>query len=157
MSSGLLMAFLLGLTGSLGQCMGMCGGIGIFLNLGKSPGRRLSVRGRLVVTHLGRITTYMLIGALSGMLGGALTVAFSGMGLVQGALAIVAAVFAGPRIEGPMPAWHEEPARPADAVAEVEGEHKTPGTLVLALVFLLSFAVYYFANWMWLADVWEVR
>jgi len=27
----------------------------------------------------------------------------------------------------------------------------------LALVFLLCFAVYYFANWLWLSDVWEVR
>lgn len=95
MGSGLLMAFLLGLTGSLGHCMGMCGGIGIFLNLGKSPGRRLSVKGRLLVTHSGRITTYILIGALSGMLGGALTMAFAGMGFVQGALAIIAAAFAG--------------------------------------------------------------
>ena len=69
----------------------------------------------------------------------------------------VAAVFFGPRIEGPMHSWHDEPARPADAVAEQDGEHKTPGTLVLALVFLLAFAVYYFANWMWLAEVWEVR
>jgi hypothetical protein len=24
-------------------------------------------------------------------------------------------------------------------------------------VFLLSFAVYYFANWKWLSDVWQVR
>lgn len=39
-----------------------------------------------------------------------------------------------------------------------EGEgHHAPGTLVLALVFLLSFAVYYFANWKALADVWHVR
>jgi cytochrome c oxidase subunit I len=43
-----------------------------------------------------------------------------------------------------------------------EGEHtdethKTPGTMVLALVFLVSFAVYYFANWKALADVWYVR
>ena len=56
-----------------------------------------------------------------------------------------------------MQAWHEEPARPAEAVADHAGEHKTPGTLVLASVFLIAFAVYYFANWMWLADVWEVR
>jgi hypothetical protein len=35
--------------------------------------------------------------------------------------------------------------------------HRTPGTLVLALVFLACFAVYYFANWKWLADVWQVR
>jgi cytochrome c oxidase subunit 1 len=35
--------------------------------------------------------------------------------------------------------------------------HPTQGTMALALVFLLSFAVYYFANWKALADVWPVR
>ena len=35
--------------------------------------------------------------------------------------------------------------------------HPTQGTMVLALIFLLSFAVYYFANWKALADVWPVR
>lgn len=35
--------------------------------------------------------------------------------------------------------------------------HPTQGTMVLAVVFLLSFAVYYFANWKALADVWPVR
>lgn len=35
--------------------------------------------------------------------------------------------------------------------------HKAPGTFVLALVFLLTFAVYYFANWKALADAWYVR
>jgi cytochrome c oxidase subunit 1 len=79
-------------------------------------------------------------------------------GLLMYVLLVVAAVFFGPRIEGrAMQPWHDEPARPADVVADPSGEHKTPGTLVLALVFLTAFAVYYFANWMWLADVWEVR
>jgi cytochrome c oxidase subunit I len=36
-------------------------------------------------------------------------------------------------------------------------EHKTPGTFVLTLVFLLAFAVYFFSNWKALADVWHVR
>jgi cytochrome c oxidase subunit I len=36
-------------------------------------------------------------------------------------------------------------------------EHHTPGTFVLVLVLLGSFAVYYFANWKALADVWYVR
>lgn len=36
-------------------------------------------------------------------------------------------------------------------------EHKTPGTFTLTLILLLSFAVYYFANWKALADVWPVR
>lgn len=36
-------------------------------------------------------------------------------------------------------------------------EHKTPGTMVLTLVLLVSFVIYYFANWKALADVWHVR
>lgn len=44
---------------------------------------------------------------------------------------------------------------------EVEGkdfEHvKTPGTIVLVIIFLLSFAVYYFANWAALTDLWPIR
>ena len=36
-------------------------------------------------------------------------------------------------------------------------DHKAPGTMVLVLVLLLAFAVYYFANWKALADVWHVR
>jgi hypothetical protein len=38
-----------------------------------------------------------------------------------------------------------------------EDDHKAPGTVVLTLIFLLSFAIYYFANWKALADVWHVR
>jgi hypothetical protein len=36
-------------------------------------------------------------------------------------------------------------------------KHEAPGTFVLVLVLLLSFAVYYFANWKALSDVWQVR
>jgi cytochrome c oxidase subunit 1 len=35
--------------------------------------------------------------------------------------------------------------------------HRLPGTVVLVMVFLVSFAVYYFANWKALAGVWHVR
>ena len=38
-----------------------------------------------------------------------------------------------------------------------DGDHRAPGTMVLALILLVSFAVYYFANWKALADVWHVR
>jgi len=48
------------------------------------------------------------------------------------------------------------PGGSASAMAAAHA-HPTQGTLVLALVFLLSFAVYYFANWKALADVWPVR
>jgi cytochrome c oxidase subunit I len=36
-------------------------------------------------------------------------------------------------------------------------EHKTPGTMALVLILLACFAIYYFANWKALADVWHVR
>lgn len=38
-----------------------------------------------------------------------------------------------------------------------EDDHKAPGTFVLVIVLLVTFAVYYFANWKALADVWHVR
>lgn len=43
---------------------------------------------------------------------------------------------------------------------EREGEaeiHEAPGTTVLVIVLLVTFAVYYFANWKALADAWHVR
>ena len=53
---------------------------------------------------------------------------------------------------------HVAPASvPAGAGLAVAEAHPTQGTMVLAVVFLISFAVYYFANWKALADVWPVR
>lgn len=80
---------------------------------------------------------------------------------------VVAAVFFGPSIKGePMKSWQDEQStRMKDELIEKgyeeEGkdyEHiKTPGTLTVVIIFLLTFAVYYFANWKALADVWFVR
>ena len=41
--------------------------------------------------------------------------------------------------------------------AHEEGDHSAPGTFVIVLVLLGTFALYYFANWKALADVWQVR
>ncbi len=78
-------------------------------------------------------------------------------------LLVVAAVFFGKSNVGqPMSAWQSADnlkmnanvlSRPIDeAIA-----HKVPGTVTLTLVLLVSFVVYYFANWKALADVWFVR
>jgi Na+-transporting methylmalonyl-CoA/oxaloacetate decarboxylase gamma subunit len=94
-----------------------------------------------------------------GLLGVGAVVAF--LGLLLYILLVVAAVFFGRSNAGePMDAWHTE--RQVAKTFQTESEtgdvaHKTPGTLVLALAFLACFAVYYFANWMWLSDVWQVR
>lgn len=51
----------------------------------------------------------------------------------------------------------EKPAANEHEEKAAHEEHKAPGTVVLTLVLLASFAVYYFANWKALADVWHVR
>jgi cytochrome c oxidase subunit 1 len=91
-----------------------------------------------------------------GLLGIGAVVAF--LGLLMYLLLVVAAVFFGRSIAGEaMTPWQEVEEVAGAAGAEEEDEHNVPGTMVLVGVFLLSFAVYYFANWKWLADVWQVR
>jgi cytochrome c oxidase subunit 1 len=91
-----------------------------------------------------------------GIMGIGAVIAF--LGLLLYILLVVAAVFFGPSNAGQsMRPWHEEPKIAPAAPAGPEEEHRVPGTMVLVLVFLASFAVYYFANWKWLSDVWEVR
>lgn len=48
-----------------------------------------------------------------------------------------------------------ERAAPAPA-AEKDGHPATPGTIVLAAVFLAAFALYYFTNWKLLSLVWKI-
>lgn len=45
----------------------------------------------------------------------------------------------------------------ADESKHEEGDYDARGTFALVLVFLAVFAVYYFANWKALSDVWPVR
>ena len=42
------------------------------------------------------------------------------------------------------------------ALGEGEVDKRTPGTVVLVLVFLAAFIVYYFVNWKLLSFVWKV-
>lgn len=63
----MITAFLLGLTGSLGHCVGMCSGVALLLS------RKANATGwRLLLLHGGRLTTYGLLGALAGGVGLAL-------------------------------------------------------------------------------------
>ena len=94
-----------------------------------------------------------------GLLGVGAVIAF--LGLFLFIALVVATVFFGHSNAGqPMQAWHVD-RRAAAAIHPAAGaggeDQRTPGTLLLVLVFLASFAVYYFANWLWLSDVWHVR
>ncbi|MCK6528415.1 cbb3-type cytochrome c oxidase subunit I [Myxococcota bacterium] len=89
-----------------------------------------------------------------GIMGVGAVLAFTGLLLYV--LLTVAAVFFGPRIQGrAMTPWHVE--RAAAAPTHAADEHHMPGTTVLVGILLLSFVIYYFANWKALADVWGVR
>jgi cytochrome c oxidase subunit 1 len=94
-----------------------------------------------------------------GMMGLGALIAFTGLLLFI--LLVVAAVFFGrSNAGGSMEPWHVERATaPAQQGGPAGEEHEpgTPGTMALVLVFLGAFAVYYFANWLWLSDLWHVR
>lgn len=54
--------------------------------------------------------------------------------------------------------WGNPPALAGAKEGSLAHDHTaTKGTIVLTIVFLACFAVYYFANWKALADVWSVR
>jgi len=80
-----LVAFLLGLTGSLGHCTGMCGDLALLLS------RRGTTGWRLLLTHLGRVVTYCLLGLSAGVVGGALGLAVPNLRQLQGVLALLTA------------------------------------------------------------------
>lgn len=100
----MLTAFLLGLTGSFGHCVGMCSGVSLLLS------RKANATGwRLLLLHAGRLTTYGLLGALAGGIGLALNAAGSHAGhshmpppaagwpaltAIQGVLALLTALVA---------------------------------------------------------------
>lgn len=80
--------FVAALLGSL-HCAGMCGPFVAFYSGGGSCDQRSQAWGHLAY-HLGRLTTYTLLGALSGALGAALDLAGQGSGIGR-----VAAVITG--------------------------------------------------------------
>ena len=113
-------------------------------------------------------TTHLFLGAVG--IGGIL--AF--LGIMIFVVLAVATILFGESFEGEaMEPWQEiesvadlaadgtvesaEGDEDAETDDDSTGMSMTKGTMVLAAVFLLSFAVYYFANWAALAGVWWVR
>ena len=77
--------------GSVGHCIGMCGGIIVAYSSTKIDGRWSKYTQSIahLIYSMGRITTYMLLGTIFGAIGG--VVAFNN--IANGTLTIVAGVF----------------------------------------------------------------
>ena len=89
---GLALALTTGLLGGFGHCIGMCGPIVGALGLAAPPGTPVPrlLRPQLAY-HLGRITTYALVGGAMG-LGGSFVNLAGGMAGFQDAVAVIAGV-----------------------------------------------------------------
>ena len=85
--------FTVGLAGSIAHCAGMCGPF-VLAQVPAARGTRAGsvlIRGALVPYHLGRLTTYALLGAAAGGFGGSLAHALPQSRLVLGLFLLVAA------------------------------------------------------------------
>lgn len=90
-----LLGFLtLGLIGGFGHCVGMCSPFVLFVSrryAAPDAGRTAALRAQLWYT-LGRVVTYVLLGALAGALGGAVQLAGALLGLQRAASVVAGAL-----------------------------------------------------------------
>ena len=85
-----LAAWLTGLAGGSGHCIGMCGGILGALGIGQGKGWRGTLLN--ASAHLGRVTSYSIAGALVGVLGTGVIVGLfgdSGIVVLRGLAAVL--------------------------------------------------------------------
>ncbi len=108
--------FIAGLAGGVTHCMGMCGPFvlsQVTVRLQGKPAATMTEMHRLTGAalapyHLGRLTTYMVLGAAAALLSGGV-IAFSGVRYLAAALLVFAAVFflayAARSLKVPLPAF----------------------------------------------------
>ena len=52
--------------------------------------------------------------------------------------------------------WIAQPVTDEEYNANGGSAYAIPGTIVLAMIFFVSFALYYFINWKYLAQTWGI-
>ena len=87
----MLASFLLGLLGSLGHCVGMCSAVVVLLDRQTTFHRN---NFAWVLAHVGRVTTYALLGLTVGLLGQSLYIFSADLPRIQGVLSILFAIIA---------------------------------------------------------------
>jgi uncharacterized protein len=102
-----LAGLLLGLVGS-GHCAAMCGPLVLAAGPRVDRMHRVSSGSRLLVYHLGRISTYLLIAVPAGLAGQLLSLrGFERIVAVAGALVLVAAAFGARQTSGAVRIGHD--------------------------------------------------
>ena len=100
-------------------------------------------------------TAFLMMG-LNGL--SAILAAVGGVAFI---VVVVGSVFFGKKMEKGTAMWPKlaSQAEEAAAVAAYGSEEhpKIPGTVVLVAVFFVSFVLYYFVNWKYLAEVWPLK
>lgn len=72
-------------------------------------------------------------------------------------LIVVVSVFFGSRVNGPQDMQLAIAAPLGEETTPHKRKYEAPGTLVLTIIFLVTFLVFYFLNWKWLAAIWEIQ
>lgn len=79
------------------------------------------------------------------------------LGMLIWILIIVVSVFFGPRVNGPQDMQLSIAAPLGEETTPHKRKYEAPGTLALTIIFLVTFLVFYFLNWKWLAAIWEIQ
>ncbi len=110
------------------------------------------------ISQADAILPYDFPGAANLMMGlNGISALLAGLGGAMFIVVVVGSIFFGKKIEdsGEAPA-----AKPAETPANTYGSEEhvaVPGTLVLVGVFFITFVLYYYVNWKYLAEVWPLR
>lgn len=76
------------------------------------------------------------------------------IGAIMWILIVVVSVFWGPRVTSP--ADMQLPISAPVQESESKNKFEAPGTFVLTLVFMITFLIFFYLNWKWLAAIWEI-
>ncbi len=109
------------------------------------------------VSQADAILPYDFPGAANLLMGlNGMSAILAGLGGGMFIVVVVGSLLFGKKIESSSEEVKAEEATAADQYGSTE-HPKIPGTLVLVAVFFISFILYYYVNWKYLAEVWPLR
>lgn len=110
------------------------------------------------ISQADAILPYDFPGAANLMMGlNGLSALLAGVGGIMFVVVVVGSILFGRKIESSSEVVKTDPAAEVASKYGSEEHPSVPGTLVLVAVFFISFVLYYYVNWKYLAEVWPLR